>query len=80
LFKKIVKERDQGYQLVEEELEEGLYALAVPIYNSQKEIIATMNVASHVSYKNLTYFKNTALPLLKKAAEDTSEAIKLLRY
>lgn len=80
LFNKIVNERDLGYQLVKEELEEGLYAIAVPIYNSDKEIIATMNVASHVSYKNPTYFKSTILPLLKKAAEDTTEAIVLLRH
>ena len=80
LYKKLLNERDLGYQLVEEELEEGLYAIAVPIYNSKKEIIATMNVASHLSYKNISFFKGTVLPLLQKAAQNTTKAIVLLKH
>lgn len=80
LYEKIVKERDQGYQIVQEELEDGLYAIAVPIYNKDNEVIATMNVASHFSHKNLTYFKNTILPLLQEAAKNTTEAIVLLKH
>lgn len=80
LYKKLLDEKDLGYQLVEEELEEGLYAIAVPIYNSDDEIIATMNIASHLSYKNIDFIKGTVLPLLKEAAEKTTKAIVLLKH
>jgi len=80
LYKKLLSEKNLGYQLVEEELEEGLYAIAVPIYNSNKEIIATMNVASHLSYKNIDFIKKTVLPLLEEAAKKTTDAIVLLKH
>jgi len=80
LYQKILQEKDLGYQLVEEELEEGLYAIAVPIYNSKNKIIATMNVASHLSYKNINFLKGTVLPLLQEAAKHTTEAIVLLKH
>lgn len=80
LYQKIVDERELGYQQVSEELEDGLYAIAVPIYNRDKELIATMNVGSHLSYKNIDYMMKTVLPLLKQAAKKTTEAISKLQY
>lgn len=80
LYQKLLKEKDLGYQIVEEELEEGLYAIAVPIFNSKNEIIATMNVASHLSYKNKGFIKGTVLPELLKAAQATTDAIVLLKH
>lgn len=80
LYKKLIKEKSQDYQLVEEELEDGLYAIAVPIYNRDNEIIATMNAATHLSYKNLGFLKETVLPLLQEAARETTKAIVLLKH
>lgn len=78
LYKKLIEEKNLGYQIVEEELEDGLYAIAVPIYNRDNKIIATMNVASHISYKNENYIKEKVLPLLQNAAKSTTKAIVLL--
>jgi len=80
LYKKIIAERDQAYQIVEEELEDGLLSMAVPIYNREKKLVGAMNIGTHMSYKNSTYLKKTVLPMLIKAAKDTTEAIVLLQH
>jgi IclR family pca regulon transcriptional regulator len=79
LFDKLVLEKDQGYQMVEEEIEDGLVSLAVPIYNRDNKMIGAMNIGSHLSYKNTKILKDTVLPLLLEAAKETSAAIKLLQ-
>lgn len=80
LFEKIQKEKNCLYQIVEEELEDGLISIAVPIYNREDKMIGAMNVGSHLSYKNSDFIKEKVLPMLLKAANSTSKAIKLLQH
>lgn len=79
LYDKLIAEKNQGYQIVEEEIEDGLMSLAVPIYNRDNKMIGAMNIGSHLSYKNTKTLKETVLPLLLEAAKETSNAIKLLQ-
>ncbi len=79
LYKKILKDKNATYQIVEEEIEDGLIAIAVPIYNRDEKMIATMNISTHSSYKNIEVLKKEIIPPLMKAAKDTSDAIKLLQ-
>ncbi len=79
LYDKLIKEKKLGYQVVEEEIEDGLMSLAVPIFNRENKMIAAMNIGSHLSYKNTKVLKEEVLPLLINAAKDTSDAIKLLQ-
>jgi len=80
LFKKILAEKEQGYQMVIEEIEDGLVSIAVPIYNRDNKMIGAMNIGTHLSYKNNALLEETVLPLLITAAKDTSRAIKLLKH
>ncbi len=80
LYKKIKDTQHQSFQIVQEELEDGLIALASPIYNKEKEIIGAMNIGSHISYKDVDVLKKDVLPKLQKAAQQTSETISLLQY
>lgn len=79
LYDKLILDKEQGYQMVEEELEDGLISLAVPIYNRDNKMIGAMNIGSHLSYKNTKMIKETVLPFLINAAKETSAAIKLLQ-
>lgn len=79
LYKKLLSEKKLGYQMVEEEIEDGLVSLAVPIYNRDNKMIGAMNIGSHLSYKNTKMLKETVLPLLIEAAKETTAAIKLLQ-
>lgn len=80
VLEKIRSERNQPYQVVEEELEEGLLSMAVPIYSRNKELIGAMNVGTHVSYRSASFLKENVLTMLKKATQETTDAIVLLQY
>jgi IclR family pca regulon transcriptional regulator len=80
LYEKIRNERTQAYQMVEEELEDGLLSIAVPIYGRNNKLIGAMNIGSHISYKNTQNIKKSVLPMLIKAAKDTTDAIVLLQH
>lgn len=80
LYDKLMEEKDLGYQIVEEEIEDGLISLAAPIYNRDNKMIGAMNIGSHSSYKDVKIMKETILPLLVEAAQKTTDAIKLLQY
>lgn len=80
LFNKIKSERNQPYQIIEEELENGLLAIATPIYDSNKKLLAGMTLGTYMSNENSQYIKEFVLPILLKASRDTTEAISLLKY
>ena len=80
LYEKIRSERGLPYAMVEEEIEDGLLSIAVPIYNKNREMIAAMNVAAHASYRDSKFIKEEVLPVLKESADKTTEAITLLQF
>jgi IclR family transcriptional regulator, pca regulon regulatory protein len=80
LYSEILSSKENGYYIVQEEVEDGLVSLAVPIYNRNNKMIGAMNIGSHLSYKNTELLKETVLPMLIEAAKDTSKAIKLLQH
>jgi len=80
LYEKMIDTSKQPYQIVEEELENGLIAMAVPIYNRNKELIGAMNVGAHIGSQSASFLKENVLPILQKAAQDTSKAISSLPY
>lgn len=60
--------RAQGYALVDQELEDGLRALAVPIRDGQHRVIASVNVAVHTSRWPLERILGELLPRLFELA------------
>lgn len=80
LFEKIKSERNQPYQIVEEELEDGLLAIAAPIYDSHKKILGGMTIGTYMSKENAEYLKEYVLPMLIEAANNATESIVLLRH
>lgn len=61
--------RDQGWCLVDQELELGLIALAVPVRGPQGDVIAAANVASHTSRITSADLLTTAGPPLRDAVD-----------
>ena len=61
--------RRDGYALVDQELEDGLLAIAAPICSRDGRVIAAVNVATHASKATLDVMRATMLePLLSTAA------------
>ena len=58
--------RADGYSLIEDELEDGLVALAVPVIDGDT-VIAAMNVCSYSLRTGPAELVSTGLPLLRKA-------------
>jgi IclR family pca regulon transcriptional regulator len=60
--------RQQGWCLVDQELEEGLIAIAVPVRNKRGRVLAAMNVSTHASRKTAGEVVKSYLPILDQAA------------
>ncbi|MBZ4019270.1 IclR family transcriptional regulator domain-containing protein [Streptomyces purpurogeneiscleroticus] len=56
---------DQGYALVEEELEEGLRSIAVPVRSGTGEVVAAVNVAMHTVRRTTEECVTDVLPELR---------------
>ena len=70
----IAKVRAQGWSLVNQELEEGLRALAAPVRDRTGKVVAAVNVSAHASRTSLEAMRRDLLPpLLKTAARIESD-------
>ncbi|MBF2759858.1 MAG: helix-turn-helix domain-containing protein [Ectothiorhodospiraceae bacterium AqS1] len=68
LRRRLEKVRDQGHALVDQELEEGLRSIAVPIRSNAGITFAALNVSSHAHLVGRTTMLRKFLPALKTAA------------
>jgi IclR family pca regulon transcriptional regulator len=60
--------RRQGWAAVDQELEEGLRSLAVPIHDAGGAVVAALNVSVHASRGTMTTLRRDILPLAQEAA------------
>ncbi|RFB71259.1 MULTISPECIES: IclR family transcriptional regulator C-terminal domain-containing protein [unclassified Herbaspirillum] len=66
LEQEIVRVREQGYALVDQELELGLRTMAVPLRNFRGEVVAAMNISVHAARMKLEDMVERCLPALLK--------------
>jgi IclR family transcriptional regulator, pca regulon regulatory protein len=66
--------RAQGYAIVDQELELGLRACAVPIVGSDGRVIAALNTGVHASRADAATLKRDFVPVLKRAAQEIGGA------
>jgi IclR family pca regulon transcriptional regulator len=60
--------RKQGYAATDQELEEGLRSLAVPLHDQSGAVIAALNVSVHASRASMATLRREFLPEALKAA------------
>lgn len=60
--------RSRGFALVDQELEEGLRSLAVPLHDAGGTVVAAMNVSAHASRGTSESIRKELLPPLQHAA------------
>ena len=68
--------REQGWAFVDEELEEGLRAIAAPIHDLSGRVTAAVNVSSPVSRGSPDHVREEFLPHLLSAAHDIEEDLR----
>lgn len=60
----ILRVREQGYAIVDQELEEGLRSLAAPIRDDSGRVIAAANVSAHANRSSIDDVRRDLLPAL----------------
>ncbi|WP_324733851.1 IclR family transcriptional regulator [Pseudomonas paeninsulae] len=64
--------RQQGWCLVDQELEQGLRSLAVPVYDSSGHVLAAMNVSTHAGRVPARELEQRFLPIMLNASRELS--------
>ncbi|KAA6213247.1 ArsR family transcriptional regulator [Streptomyces albofaciens JCM 4342] len=59
---------EEGYALVDEELEEGLRSIAVPIRDRDSRVVAAVNISTHAGRRSPAEDRDAFLPPLRAAA------------
>ncbi len=66
----IAQVKAQGYSMVEQELEVGLTSISVPVHNGAGEVIAALNVSTHMSQTARQQILVEILPALQLCAKN----------
>ena len=69
LFDRVRADREQGFAIVDEELERGLRALAVPVTDRSCQAIGAINLSTHSARTTRNEMRDHFLPELKAVAE-----------
>jgi IclR family pca regulon transcriptional regulator len=69
---------NEGCALVDQELEEGLRSIAVPVHSPSGRAVAAVNVSMHAARTSAEQARTVVLPALRAAAERISADLKLI--
>lgn len=72
LWECLQRVRQQGWCIVDQELEQGLRSLAVPVYDSAGHVLAAMNISTHASRVPVAELEKRFLPLMLSASRELS--------
>ncbi|MGH8447224.1 MAG: IclR family transcriptional regulator domain-containing protein [Solimonas sp.] len=70
LLDELRRVREQQYAIVDQESEEGLRSLAVPIRNKQGHAVAAINIITNVATVSREELTQRLLPVLRQAADE----------
>jgi IclR family transcriptional regulator, pca regulon regulatory protein len=75
-LKRIVRrDYDRGWSFLNQELEEGLCAVAVPIVDRSRRIVAAINIVGNLSRSSPREMTSRVLPQLKRAAQEINSLL-----
>lgn len=64
--------RQQGWCIVDQELEQGLRSIAVPVYDASGQVLAALNISTHAGRVSRDDLQQRFLPGLLEASRDLS--------
>lgn len=77
IIKVIEADHDKGWSMCNQELEEGICSIAVPLLDREGQIAAAMNITANLSRTTPAEMVSKFLPKLKKAAEKVNVTLRL---
>ena len=75
LLRELARVADQGYSLVDQELEPGLRSIAVPLRDASDRVIAALNIGTHAGRVSVERLRDEILPALQHCAERIHAAL-----
>ncbi|RON01711.1 IclR family transcriptional regulator [Pseudomonas brassicacearum] len=72
LFECLQEVRQQGWCIVDQELEQGLRSIAVPVYDASGQVLAALNVSTHAGRVSRNELEQRFLPGLLSASRELS--------
>jgi IclR family transcriptional regulator, pca regulon regulatory protein len=75
LFDRIRADREQGFAIVDEELERGLRSIAVPVVDRDGQAVGAINIATHTTRTTRNEMRAQFLPALRAAAAQISKTV-----
>ncbi|MGF2687535.1 IclR family transcriptional regulator domain-containing protein [Marinobacter sp. DUT-3] len=73
LKKEILKVREQGYSILDQELDSGLRSVAVPVFAGNGELLGAINISTNAARVTMETLMQTYLPRLQQAANRVRE-------
>lgn len=64
--------REQGWCIVDQELEQGLRSIAVPVYDASGQVLAALNVSTHAGRVTRTELEQRFLPIMLNSSRELS--------
>lgn len=74
LFDRVGADREQGFSIVDEELERGLRSIAVPVLDRIGQAVGAINLSAHTTRTTRNEMRERFLPELKRIALRISQA------
>lgn len=75
----VEKTRTRGWGLVDQELEDGVRSVAVPIHDSARQVVAAINTSAHATRVSLTTLQKSFLPKLRECAAAIDGELRAVR-
>ena len=75
LFERVCADRDQGFSIVDEELERGLRSIAVPVVDRAGQAVGALNLSTHSTRTTRNEMRERFLPVLRATADQISASI-----
>lgn len=67
--------RERGWAFADQESEDGVRTVAVPLFDRHMGVVAAMNVSGHAARVSMKELRDRYLPVLQEAATQISEAL-----
>jgi IclR family transcriptional regulator, pca regulon regulatory protein len=74
LFDRVGADREQGFSIVDEELEQGLRSIAVPVLDAASQAVGAINLSAHSTRTTRNEMREKFLPELRRIAQRISQA------
>ncbi|WP_369138440.1 IclR family transcriptional regulator domain-containing protein [Modestobacter versicolor] len=78
LRQRIEEARDQGWCAVDEELEDGVTSIAVPVHGPDGDVVASLNLASHSNRESVRARRAQSIAALQRTAAALTGELRLV--